>query len=339
MFETTEQVEAALSSPTAELIDCFRRLEGDLIILGAAGKMGPTLARMARRASDAAGKSRRIIGVARFSDPQLAERLPQHGVEAVRCDLLDPGQVDALPDVPNVIWMGGMKFGTTGQEHLAWAMNTLAPANVCRKFRRSRIVAFSTGNVYGLSPVARGGSLETDPLQPTGEYALSALGRERIFEHFSRTLNIPTILLRLNYAIETRYGVLVDIARKVFEGKPIDVAMGSFNVIWQGDANNIALRAFEHVSMPAGVLNLTGPETVSIRRTAQRFGEIFQKTPIIIGNEAPDALLSNAQQAFRLFGYPSVSLDQMTEWIAAWILRGGESLDKPTHFDSRDGRF
>lgn len=339
MFANTEQLELALSTPTPELIETFRRLDGDLIILGVAGKMGPTLARMARLASDAAGTPRRIIGVARFSNSELADSLPRQGVEVVRCDLLDPRQVDALPDARNVIWMGGMKFGTTGQEHLTWAMNTVAPALICRKFRRSRIVAFSTGNVYGLSPVARGGSVETDPLRPVGEYALSALGRERIFEHFGRTLQIPTVLLRLNYAVEMRYGVLVDIARKVHAGKPVDLSMGSLNTIWQGDANAMALRALEHVAVPPCTLNLTGPETLSVRRVVERFGQLFHKMPIVIGNEAPDALLSNAQQAFRLFGYPATSVDQVMEWIAAWIAGGGSFLDKPTHFESRDGKF
>lgn len=339
MFANTEQLEEALSAPSAELIETFRRLDGDLMILGVAGKMGPTLARMARRASDAAGKKRRIIGVARFSNPELAESLPRHGVEVLRCDLLDSKQVDALPDAPNVVWMGGMKFGTMGQEHLTWAMNTVAPALVCNQFRQSRIVAFSTGNVYGLSPVVRGGSVEEDPLHPVGEYALSALGRERIFEYFSRTLSIPMVLLRLNYAVEMRYGVLVDIARRVFAGKPVDVSLGSFNVIWQGDANAMALRAFEFTRTPPRVLNLTGPETLSVRHIAQRFAQLFQKTPIVTGSEAPDALLNNAQQATRLFGYPSVNVEQMLERIAAWTKDVGQFLDKPTHFDSRDGQF
>jgi nucleoside-diphosphate-sugar epimerase len=338
-IENNEQLDDWLSAPPPGVVDTLRQVDGDLIILGVAGKMGPTLARMARRAADAIGKPRRIIGVARFSNPAAATELQRHHVETIRADLLDPDQVAGLPDAPNVVWMGGMKFGTTGQEPLTWAMNTYAPALICQKYRRSRIVAFSIGNVYGLSPVVRGGSREDDPLNPVGEYALSALGRERIFEHFGRTFSMPLVLLRLNYAVEMRYGVLVDVARKVWAGEPVEVSMGSLNAIWQGDANAMALQAFAEVRTPARVLNITGPETLSVRAVAERFGQLFQKPALIVGSEAPEALLNNSAQAFRLFGYPRITADQMIEWIAAWIARGGASLGKPTHFESRDGRF
>src|SRR5262245_46037924 len=238
-----EHLEDLLSEPTPGVIDTLGRLEGDLLILGVSGKMGPTLARMARRASDAAGVRRRVIGAARFSAGAAESQLRAHGVETVRCDLLDPDQIDRLPDAANVLVMLGMKFGSTGQESLTWAVNTFLPGPICRRFRRSRIVAFSTGNVYGLTPVHLGGSLETDALAPQGEYALSCLGRERIYEHFSRTLGIPTALLRLNYATEMRYGVLVDVALRVQAGEEIDLAMGHLNAVWQADANAMALQA------------------------------------------------------------------------------------------------
>jgi nucleoside-diphosphate-sugar epimerase len=339
VIESTEQIDDLISTPTPGVAEAFRRLEGDLIILGVAGKMGPTLARMARRATDQAGRPRRIIGVARFTKPEVERQLHAWGIETIRCDLLDRDQVAKLPDALNVIWMGGMKFGTTGQEALTWAMNTFSPALVCEKFKRSRLVAFSTGNVYGLTPVDRGGSVENDPLNPVGEYSLSTLGRERIFEHFSRTHSIPTAILRLNYAVEMRYGVLVDIARKVFEGQPVDVSMGYVNVIWQGDANAMALQAFDHVAVPPRTLNIAGPEILSVRRVAERFAELFKKTATITGTEAPDALLSNAAQSRQLFGPPRICAEQMIEWIALWVTRGGESLGKPTHFENRGGKF
>jgi hypothetical protein len=294
---------------------------------------------MARRASDAAGKRRRILGAARFSDPRAEQVLREHGVEPIRCDLLDPAQLAQLPDVPNLVFMTGQKFGTSGAASLTWAMNTYLPGKVCERFRASKIVAFSTGNVYGLSPVTLGGSVEDDPLGPVGEYALSALGRERIFEHFSRTLGIPMALLRLNYAVEMRYGVLVDLAKKVWADKPVPLAMGNANVIWQGDANAMTLAAFDHLASPPTVLNLAGPETISVRRVAEEFGRLLGKVAIFEGSEGPDALLSNGQKAHGLFGYPRVPVRQMMHWIADWVRRGGPDLGKPTHFESREGKF
>lgn len=340
MIDSIDQLEDMLSAPTPGVTETFQKLDGDVIVLGVAGKMGPTLARMARRAADTVGKPRRIIGVSRFSNPAAASELQRHGVEVIHADLLDPAQVARLPDAPNVVWMGGMKFGTTGQEALTWAMNTYAPALICEKYKNSRMVAFSSGNVYGLAPTVRGGSVEGDPLNPVGEYALSVLGRERIFQYFSQKNSTPTVLLRLNYAVEMRYGVLVDIARQVFAGQPVDVSMGCFNVIWQGDANAQALQAFECAAKPqAAVLNITGPEILSVRRVAERFGALFNKSVTITGTEAPDALLNNAQLSHRLFGYPRVGAEQLIEWIAHWVQRGGSFLDKPTHFESREGKF
>jgi nucleoside-diphosphate-sugar epimerase len=334
-----EQLEELLSEPTPGVIDTLARLDGDLIFLGVGGKMGPSLARMARRASDAAGRRRRIIGVSRFTSADAEARLQDHGVETIRCDLLDQAQLDALPEAANIVFLTGMKFGSTGQEALTWAMNCYLPGMVCQRYRNSGIVAFSTGNVYGLTPVERGGSLETDPLNPLGDYAMSCVGRERIFEHFSRTINIPMALLRLNYATELRYGVLVDIAQRVHAGQPIDLAMGHLNAIWQGDACAIALRALDYLSSPPFVLNIAGPETLSVRRLAEEFGRFLDKAVTFLGCESPDALLSNAQTAHRLFGPPCIDTDQMVRWIAGWVGCGGTSLGKPTHFDVRDGRF
>jgi nucleoside-diphosphate-sugar epimerase len=339
MVESVEQLEDLLSAPTERVVETLARLDGDLVLLGVAGKMGPTLARMARRAFDAAGGRRRVIGVARFSSGGVAERLQAHGVETVRCDLLDQAQVDRLPDAANVVYMAGMKFGATGQEALTWAMNSYLPGMVCQRYRHSRIVAFSTGNVYGLGPVVLGGSVETDTLQPLGEYAQSCVGRERIFEHFSRTLGIPTTLLRLNYACELRYGVLVDLAQRVLAAEAIDLTMGNLNAIWQADANAMALCAFGQVATPPLVVNVAGPELLSVRRLAEEFGRLLERPVRFQGSEAPDALLSNGQLGHRLFGYPRVSAGQMVRWIADWLRRGGATLGKPTHFEVRDGRF
>lgn len=339
MIADIADLETHLSEPTPGAIEALARTPGDLILLGAGGKMGPTLARMARRASDAAGTRRRIFAVARFSDDALVAQLESQGIEPIRCDLLAADQLARLPDVPNVVFMTGMKFGSTGQEALTWAMNAWLPGLICQKYRRSRIVAFSTGNVYGLSPVHLCGSRESDPLAPVGEYSLSAVGRERIFEHFSHTLDLPLILLRLNYATELRYGVLVDIARKVWAGEEVPLAMGHVNVLWQGDANAQALASLPLATVPPRVVNLAGAETLSVRRVAEEFGRLLDRPVHLSGIEAPEALLSNSQQAGRLFGYPRVGPLQMMEWIADWVRRGGACLSKPTHFEQRDGKF
>jgi nucleoside-diphosphate-sugar epimerase len=338
-IEDVAALEELLSRPTPGVIDAMRRLPGDIVLLGAGGKMGPTLARMARRASEVAGVSRRVIGVARFSRPGLREALEAEDVETVACDLLDPDRLAELPDAPNVVYMPALKFGATGQEPLAWAMNAYLPGTVCERYRGGRIVAFSTGNVYGLTPVARGGSVESDPLRPEGDYAMSCLGRERIFEHFGATLGLPVVLLRLNYAVEMRYGVLVDIASRVLAGEPVDLSMGHLNAIWQGDANAAALMALEYAAVPARPLNITGPELLSVRRLAEGFGALLGREARLVGEEAADALLSNAQAAHHLLGYPTVPIAQVVEWAADWLQRGGATLGKPTGFAVRDGRF
>jgi len=338
-IENVEQLEELLSRPTPEVVECMRRLEGDLIVLGVGGKIGPSLARMARRASDQAGVRRRVIGVARFSSSELPNQLQAEGIEPIRCELLDRRQLATLPDVPNVLYLAAMKFGSTGQEARTWAMNAYLPGMVCEKFHASRIVAYSTGNVYGLVPVQGSGSRETDPPCPEGDYAMSCLGRERIFTHFSQTLNIPTALLRLNYATEMRYGVLVDVAQQVLTGAPVDVTMGYYNAIWQGDTNAMTLRALEHASTPPATFNLAGPEKLSVRTVAEQFGRLMNRPVKFQGQEAPDALLSDGARGWSLLGRPTVSAAQLIAWIADWLPRGGSTHGKPTHFQTRDGKF
>jgi nucleoside-diphosphate-sugar epimerase len=334
-----EQLEELLSLPTPGVIETMRRIESDLLLLGVAGKTGPSLARMARRASDMAGRSRRVIGVSRFSKPGARELLERDGVETIACDLLDRRQLGRLPDALNVLYLAAMKFGATGQEPLTWAMNAFLPGMVAERFAGSRIVSYSTGNVYAMVPVDSGGSRETDPTRPVGDYAMSCLGRERILTHFSLSQGTRMALVRLNYAHEMRYGVMVDLAQQVLAGEPIDVTMGYFNAIWQGDSNAMTLQAFDHVDSPPWVVNVAGPRTLSVRRVAERFGELFGKPVRFVGQESRDALLSNAGRAYDLFGRPRVSEEQLIERIADWLLRGGPTLGKPTHFQTRDGKF
>ncbi len=338
-IDTEEQLEDVLSEPTPDVVEAVRALDGDLMLLGVGGKMGPTLARLARRALDAAGSRRRVIGVSRFSTGGLERELNRVGVETIACDLLEEGVASSLPDVPNVIYLVGMKFGTTGAEALTWAMNVYLPGVIAHRFRRSRIVALSTGNVYPLTPVASGGPTEDHPVGPIGEYAQSCLGRERMFQYGSQRYGTKVVLIRLNYAIDLRYGVLLDIARRVRDGVPVDLGMAHVNVIWQRDANAIILRAFDLCDSPPAVLNVTGPEAVSVRDIARRFGERFGVEPRFTGCEGDTALLSNAARCCRLFGPPPVSLDRMIEWVAHWVMIDGRTLGKPTHFEQRNGKF
>ncbi|MBI1899194.1 MAG: NAD(P)-dependent oxidoreductase [Acidobacteria bacterium] len=336
---TEEQLDDLLAQPSDADIAAMRELEGDLILLGAGGKMGPTLAVRARRALDGAGRRDRVIAASRYSSLAARELLEKSGVETIAADLIEPAEVARLPEAPNVIYMAGRKFGSAGNASLTWAMNAYLPAVVCEKFRGSRIVAFSSGNIYPFVPVASGGASESTPLAPVGEYAQSVLARERMFEYFSLRNGTPVLLLRLNYAVEMRYGVLLDIGTKVFERRPIDLSTGMVNVIWQGDANSVALRALGLCQSPPVVLNLTGPESLSVRYAASRFGQIFGIDPVFEGQEAPTALLNNAARCHRLLGYPRVTAEQVIEWTAQWIAMGGPTLAKPTHFEVRDGKF
>lgn len=335
----TGQLEDMLSEPDTGLVDMMRRVTGDVMILGAGGKMGPTLARMAKRARDASGTEREVIAVSRFSDAAARQGLDRHGVRTIACDLLDREQVGALPDAPLVVFMAGMKFGTTGAEAMTWAMNAYLPALVCERFPHSRIAVFSTGNVYALAPAESTGAVETDIPDPKGEYAMSTLGRERIFEYFSRRDGTAVVIIRLNYAVEMRYGVLADIARRVWDGEEIDVGMGYANVIWQADASSAALRSLEHAATPPFLVNVTGPERISVRETAEELGMLMGRAPVFRGTESADALLSNAAKAHSLFGAPRVGIPQILRWTADWVMRGRETLNKPTHYESRDGRF
>ncbi len=338
-IDNTKQLDEVLTRPTSELVSWARELDGDILVLGVGGKMGPSLAELALRASREAGVERRVIGVSRFSEPRTEAALRAKGVHTIRADLLDSDDLARLPDVPNVVFMAGRKFGTTGNQSLTWAMNVFMPGLVAERFKNARIVAFSTGNVYPLVPLSSGGATEGTPPQPIGEYAQSTLGRERIFEHFSRVNKTPITLIRLNYAIDLRYGVLLDVAQRVYEGQPISLAMPAANVIWQGDANAYVLRSFALCSSPPAVLNVTGPETVSIRWLASKFGELFGREPVLVDEEQPTAYLSNASRCFERFGYPRVPLLTMVNWVAHWVRTRQPTFAKPTHFEERAGNY
>jgi NAD dependent epimerase/dehydratase family len=339
IIETEAQLLDALTAPNAADIDFMRRLQGDIIILGAGGKMGPTLSARIKRATDGAGVSRRVIAVSRFSAPQSRDELENWGVETISGELLDRRQIDDLPDCENVLFLAGRKFGSSERPDLTWAINSYMPGLVADRYRASRIVVFSTGNVYPYVTPASGGSVETDAPQPRGEYAGSCLGRERIFEYFSRAHNTRCLFFRLNYAVDLRYGALLDIARKVYAGQPVDLAVPAFNVIWQGDANSYALRSLELCDAPPRILNATGPETIGARRAAEFFAERFNREAIFQGVEADAALLNNAALCHKLMGYPAVTLGELMEMAARWVEIGGESLNKPTKFETVDGRY
>jgi len=333
-------LEDRLSEPSDHLVDVCGRLEGDILVLGAGGKMGPSLARMALRASLDAGIQRRVIAVSRFGDAAVQSELGAWGVETIRGDLLDERFVASLPDVPNIVNLVGFKFGSSDATGKLWATNTYLPAIVCRRFSDSRIVALSTGNVYGMIPVAgHRSSVESDPPRPAGEYAMSCLGRERIYQYFSQKSGTQTSLIRLNYAAEMRYGVLVDLAQQVYREQPISLTVGSANVIWQADASAHVLCALEHASSPPFLLNVTGPERVCCREVCERFGQLTNKRVKFSDSEGPVALLSDATRAFELFGKPRVSLDCLIKWTADWIVRENPTANKPTHFEVTDGEF
>jgi len=328
-----------LLAPSDQLVKDISRLDGDIIILGAGGKMGPSLARLAKQAILLSGTTKKVIAVSRFSTPELVLDLNREGIETISADLLEREQLEALPAVKNVLYLAGTKFGTTGAEAFTWAMNAYLPGMVAEKFKSSNIVVFSTGNVYPLTPVVRGGAAETDAPEPLGEYAQSCLGRERIFQYSAAKYNTPVLIYRLNYANDITYGVLLEIGRAVREKRAIDLRMGNVNVIWQGDANEIALRALHHCSNPAKVLNVTGPELLSVRWIAEQFGQLLDEKPVFIHEEQPTALLSNAQECSALFGYPRVPPKRMIALLSDWLQQGGYILNKETHFQERSGKF
>jgi nucleoside-diphosphate-sugar epimerase len=338
-LESEAQLEEVLSRPSPDDLATVASLTGDFVVLGAGGKMGPSLARRVRRAVEEAGSRSRVVAVSRFSAPALRRSLEADGIETLSCDLLDPAQVDPLPDFENVLFLAGMKFGATERPDRTWAMNVIGPAAVARRYASSRIVVFSTGNVYPLVDPASGGCAESDPTGPVGEYAQSCLGRERIFEYYSRERGTKAVLFRLFYAVDLRYGVLVDVARKVHAGEAIDLSVAHFNAIWQGDANSRALRSLELCTSPPRALNVTGPEVISVRSVAEFFGRRFSREPRFHGDEGPRALLGRTELCASLLGPPEVGLERLLEWTARWVESGGRSMGKPTRYESADGRF
>jgi nucleoside-diphosphate-sugar epimerase len=337
---STAELDEQLSRPNDRAVDALGKLTGDILVLGAGGKMGPSLARMARRSLDATGQPRRVIAVSRFSDRRVNETLQATGVETIAGDLLDPEFVTSLPVCENVVFMAGMKFGTVGEQATTWATNAYLPGIVCRHFAESRIACLSTGNVYGLIDIDAGnGSREGDELNPVGEYAMSCVGRERIFEYFSRKAQTPISIIRLNYATELRYGVLVDLATKVFREESIPLDMGYFNVIWQRDACNMTLCSLAEVASPPAIFNVTGLAVHSTREVCEQFGELMGKPVHFTGSESETALLSDARQTCEVLGEPDTALSDMIAWTAEWVTHGGDSLNKPTHFEVRNGKF
>ena len=334
-----EELESELTTPSAALIGDFSSLDGDIMVLGAGGKMGPTLCRLAAKAAERTRPKCIVTAVSRFNSADARSELDRAGVQTIAADLLNEGELQKLPEAANIIYMAGRKFGTEGSAELTWAMNSYLPGRVAERFKDSRIVVFSTGNVYPLTPVVSGGAIETTEPNPVGEYGQSCLGRERIFEYFSGRFGTRVLLFRLNYAIEMRYGVLTEIARAVKSGEPIDLTTGNVNCIWQGDANEIALRGLLRASSPPTAVNVTGPETISIRYVANEFGKRFEKAPLFVGEERETTLLSNSAKMVQMFGYPRVSLLQMIDWIAEWTAADGPSWQKPTRFQVREGRF
>ncbi len=334
-IEDVDALEELLSRPSQALVDDMARLDGDLIVLGVGGKVGPTLARLAKRAAP----KKRVIGVARFSDKEVKRRLEAAGVETHSCDLLDRDQLAQSPDAPNVVYMAGKKFGTEVDQSFAWAMNVKVPALVAERYRASRIVVFSTLCVYPFGPVVSGGWDESTEPQPVGDYANSCVGRERMFRYHSHQYRTPGRLMRLNYAIDMRYGVLHDIARWVMNREPVPLGTGHASVIWQGDSSSQILRSLLHCTTPTSPLNIGGPELASVRMLAQEFGRRLGVAPVFEGAEAPDGWYNNSLAAQRLFGYPIVPLGKLIEWTADWVKRRMPIHEKPTRFEVRDGRF
>jgi nucleoside-diphosphate-sugar epimerase len=338
-IESEEILDEVMTTPREALTDSIQTLASPLLILGAGGKMGPTLAVLARRAAERARKDLEILAVSRFSDEGTRQWLEAHAVKTVHCDLLDREAVRRLPDAENIIYLVGLKFGTADNPALTWAMNTLVPAHVSERFPEARVVALSSGNIYPLAAVGSGGAIETDSTTPVGEYPNACIARERIFEYYSRRARTPVALIRLNYAVDLRYGVLLDIAQKVYAGEPINVTMGYLNCIWQGDANEFILRSLPLTSSPPAAFNLTGRLVLSVRALANEFGTLLGKTANLVGSEAATALLSNPGRLCALLGEPPMPLETMMRWTAHWVKRGGRLLHRPTHFEVRDGKY
>lgn len=336
---TEEKLDKLLSEPSDALIEDIKKIKGDIMVLGAGGKMGPTLCVLCKNAIKKAGIDKRVIAVSRFSDPIATELLKSQGVEIIPCDLLYKEKLYALPEVENIIYMAGRKFGTDGEEWKTWAMNATLPAFVADKFKKSNIVVFSSGNIYPIVPLSSGGCVETDRPGPVGEYTMSCLARERAFEYAANTYGTKIFIYRLNFAVDLRYGVLYDMANNIINGKPISLTTPCLNAIWQGSANEIAIRGLLHTASPVCKMNVTGPETVSIRKAASELGQYLGKEPVFEGEEGNDAYLNDASAAMEIFGYPQVSIKTLIRWQAEWLLDGGRGLGKPTHFEERKGSY
>ena len=332
---TEERLDALLTTPSAGMIGDVKQIKGDIMILGAGGKMGPTLATLAKNAVRAAGIDKRVIAVSRFSDPFAAKLLNDNDVETISVDLMAEGAMDTLPDVENIIYMAGRKFGTGDDASPTWAMNTSLPTLVTRRFKGANFVVFSTGNVYPMVPICSGGCTEEAAPAPIGEYAMSSLGRERVFEYGVREYGSKALIYRL----DLRYGVLYDLAAQILRGDAINLATPSFNCVWQGYANEVAVRSLLCADSPVAHLNVTGPETVSVRYAAEMLGKYLGKAPVFTGVESDRAFLNNASRCMERFGYPSVGLSELIRWQAEWLLSGGRILNKPTHFEERAGKF
>ena len=336
---TEEKLNDLLTQPTSALIEDIKKIDGDIMVLGAGGKMGWTLCVLAKNAIKAAGIDKKVIAVSRFSDDFAKNYLTENGVDIISCDLLNLEQLRALPNVKNIIYMAGRKFGTDGEEWKTWALNATLPAFVCEKFKDSNMVVFSSGNIYPIVPLASGGCTEKDKVGPIGEYPMSVLARERAFEYAANTFGTKIFMYRLNFAVDLRYGVLYDMAYNIMNGTPIRLATPVLNCIWQGSANEYAIRGLLHATSPVNIMNITGPETISIKKAATMIGEILGKEPIFEGEEGNDAYLNDAGKAMEVFGYPSVSANTLIKWQAEWILDGGRGLGKPTHFEERKGSY
>lgn len=336
---TEEKLDMLLTNPSDALVEDIAKIKGDIMVLGAGGKMGPTLCILAKNAIEKAGINKRVIAVSRFTDKIATELLHSHDVETISCDLLDIDKLRELPEVENVIYMAGRKFGTDGQEWQTWAMNSTLPAFVAEKFKNSNIVVFSSGNLYPIVPLSSGGCTEKDKPGPIGEYAMSCLARERAFEYAANHYGTKIFIYRLNFAVDLRYGVLYDMADKILRGMPISVTTPVLNCIWQGSANEIAIRGLLHADSPAKIMNVTGPETLSIEKCAKMLGEYLGKEPIFEGTPGNDAYLNDASEAMEVFGYPLVSAKTLIRWQAQWLLDGGRGLGKPTHFEERKGSY
>lgn len=338
-ISSERELRDVLSRPYAEDVELAERLRGDVVVLGAGGKMGPTLVQRLMRSLNKAGNDLDVFAVSRYSDDASRREIEETGARVVAADLMDERDVRALPDCPNVLYLVGMKFGASGRKALTWAVNTYLPGRVAERYQDARIVALSTGNVYPQMPIDSNGASEDEDPDPIGEYAQSCLGRERVLQHFSLRNGTRICLIRLNYAVEARYGVLLDIATHVFKGEPVPLEMGFVNVIWQGDANSYTLRALDHCNSPAEILNVTGSDVLSVRALADRFGERFGRRPIFSGDEKATALLSDAAKCHALLGPPRVPIDEIINLVAGWTESGAPTHGKPTRFEVRDGRF